>query len=302
MKLNLIAKTDEHMCRQRIHMPRKSAFYPSEASVQWTDLAGQLRTAGTCLRAAWFRYTGHAEKAGQVLRPDPYSEWIFALGKAVETILVEQWKQMGIWVANNVEFYDAKHNISGEIDCIIRIPGWDPFLVECKSYYGYAATKQICGNKSTVPRPKTSQMLQTLIYVDQFKEYFNYAKMIYYARDSASRNEFDIALIEDASQPARGILHRPTVNGIADVRFHLEDIYDRYKLLEQYVNAKEIPPADYEIVWSPEKVYARQALGEIAKTTFEKWQKKPQQNAIGDWNCSFCKYRNICWKNGVAAL
>jgi len=295
-------------------MPRKPAYYPSEASVVWKDHSGQQRTSGTCLRAAWFRVTGYAEKQGTVLHSDPYSEWIFALGKHVEIILVEQWKQMGIWVANNVEFYDAEHNISGEVDCIIRHSATGELIgTEEKSFYGYNATKQICGNKSTVPSPKTSQLLQTLIYVDQFRDRMfidqgqekkiEYFKMVYYARDSASRNEFDISLIEDASDPSRGILHRPLINGIADSRFHLEDIYDRYSLLDQYVKAGEIPPPDYEPVWSPEKVYARQALGEVAKTTFEKWQKKPKQNPIGDWQCqAYCKYRNICWKDGKQQL
>ena len=294
---SLIKLTDAWMTRSQFQMPGKSSLYPSESSVTWKDMYGDKRVEGTCLRAAWLRVTGWAEKEGQVLKTEPYGEWIFALGKAVEIILVEQWKQMGIWVANNVKFFDQKHNISGEIDCVLQLPESKPFLVEVKSFYGYAATKQLCGNKSTHPSPKTSQLLQTLIYVDQFKEYFDYAKMIYYARDSANRAEFDISLIEDASKPDRGILHRPTIDGVVDSRFYLEDIYDRFDLLNQYIIANEMPPCDFEREYSAETVEKLHKQGEIAKTTYEKWQKKPNQNPIGDWRCrSYCKYRDFCYK------
>jgi hypothetical protein len=278
-KVNLIECTDAHMTRSVISRPRKPSFYPSEASAVWKDGAGVTRTAGGCLRASWFRYTGQADPS-KVLSPDAYTQWIFALGKAVEQILVEQWKQMGIWVGNNIQFYDEARNISGEIDVLLRDPQTrELYIGEAKSFYGYQATKQVCGNKSTKAEPKTSQMMQALVYVDQFKDLVSYAKLIYYARDSAERNEFDITLVEKDGA------HWPCIDGMIDTRFTMENIYARFAELSDYIRAGVMPPPDYEMRWSPEKVEQRHLLGEIAKTTYEKWKKSPKSNPIGDWMC-----------------
>jgi len=288
-KVNLIPLTDAWMTRPRISKPRKPAFYPSEASAVWKDSLGVTRTAGACLRSAWYRVTGVPD-GFEVLPNDPYTEWIFALGKAVEVILVEQWKQMGLWVANNVEFYDPVKKISGEIDVILCDPSERSKLygVEVKSFYGYQGTKEVCGNKSTQARPKTSQLMQTLIYADQFPE-LDYFKMIYYARDSANRNEFDITITND------GGVRRPTIDGIIDHRFSMEDIYSRYRELDEYIEAQVMPPADYELHWDAEKVEQRNSLGEVAKTRYADWKKNPSRNPMGDWQCSYCRYKNICW-------
>lgn len=283
----LVKATDDWMTRSRISLPRGIHFYPSEGSAKWTDSNGVIRIAGACLRKSYFRCTGAKTDGPNT----PYTEWIFALGKHVEEILVEQWKQMGIWVANNLKFYDPVRNVSGEIDVVLSDPDGKPFGVEVKSFYGYQSTRDICGNKSVQARPKTSQLMQTLIYVDQCKDKLDYFKMVYYARDSAARNEFDITLTFDAEKK----VHRPTINGIIDYRFTLEDIYNRYDQLAQYILDEEVPAPDFELVWDPEKVEQRKALKEVSKTAYEKWQKNPGKYPIGDWQCRWCNYSHQCW-------
>lgn len=289
MSFKLIPLTDAHMTRQQVYLPRPKHFYPSEASVKYIDVNGVERVEGTCLRASWYRLKGGFEREAT----NPYGEWIFALGKAVEEILVEQWKEMGIWVGNNIKFYDKENDISGEIDCMIRdLETGELVCTEIKSFYGYKATKDICGNKSQEGRPKTSQLLQSLIYVDLGRRtgQFNYVKMIYYARDSANRAEFDIKLIQDNE------VWRPTINGVIDYRFTMEDIYSRYQELNIYLNNDKIPPRDYEISWDAEKIEKEFLLGNVAKTTYEDWKKNPKKNTIGDWNCRYCGFCNICYE------
>lgn len=287
MSYNLIAATDNHMTRTQFCLPRGLHFYPSEASAKWVDHHGIHRVAGQCLRQSWYRITGNIGAS----TPDAYSEWIFALGKAVEEILVEQWKQMGIWVANNVKFYDTERNLSGELDVVLSEPDGTLFGAEIKSFYGYNATKDIMGNKSAIGKPKTSQLLQCLVYVDLCKRLniIQYFKMVYYARDSASRKEFDIGLLQD------GEFLRPTINNVIDYRFTMEDIYDRYEELAEYVRTNQTPPRDFDLVWDADKVNQRYAIGEVAETKFQKWQKKPTQNPIGDWQCRYCGYTQHCW-------
>jgi len=287
MAYNLIEATDQHMVRPKVHLPRNKYFYPSESSVRWIDSNNIPRVSGSCLRASYYRVTGE-----RGLPTDPYSEWIFRLGKKVEEILVEEWKQMGIWVTNNAKFYDQDHRVSGEIDVVLVEPDTNTlFGVECKSFYGYYATKEICGSRNQAPRPKTAHLLQTLIYTDLCKRHgiLDYFKLIYYARDSAKRSEFNIDIIEDNG------LKRPTINGVMDYRFTVDEIYDRFEELNTYINNNQLPPADFELRWDANKVQTFFDLGEVSKTAFQDFQKNPEKNPVGDWQCRYCAFKNHCW-------
>jgi len=288
MTFNLIAATDAHMCRSKLSLPRPATFYPSEASVSWTDQHGIERTAGACLRQVWYRLTG----TGDPSKTSPYSEWIFALGKAVEQILVEQYKQMGILVGNNIKFYDAKRNISGELDVVLCDPKTNElFGVEVKSFYGYNAKKEICGNTKVTGSPKTSQLLQTLIYVDLCKDLkiLDYFKLVYYSRDAADRKEFDVTVVDDNG------LTRPVIDGTVDYRFTMEDVYTRYRTLKSHLENNIVPPRDYAIAFSPEKVELLNKIGEISKTAMLEYKRNPAKNPVGDWNCRYCSYAQHCW-------
>lgn len=288
-KFSLINATDEHMTRKLFSLPRGSHHYPSEASVKWTDRYGIERVAGQCLRAAWLRATGKGIPASF----DAYTQWIFSLGKAVEEILVEQWKQMGIWVANNVKFYDKEKNISGELDVVVRDTEGKLVCCEIKSFSGYNATKEIMGNKSVAGHPKTSQLLQCLIYVDLCQKLgiLDYAKLVYYSRDSALRREFDVVLIDE------GDTKRPVIDGAIDYRFTMKDIYKRYEELDEYIKNDIMPPRDYEMIYPKEKILKLNSVGEIAKTKFADWQKNPEKNPIGSWHCSYCGFKSFCSNN-----
>lgn len=284
MSFNLVKLTDEYMTRKRISFPRQAHLRPSEASVVWVDEHGIKRTAGSCLRQSYYRLTGVSG-----MDTDAYSEWVFALGKAVEVILVEQWKQMGIWVDNNLKFYWPEYNISGEVDCILRDPTTaELVLVECKSMYGYNAHRDICGNTKQAGKPKTSQMLQLCIYLKFLKEFFSYGKLVYYSRDDAHRAEFDIRLKEESPNCTRIY-----INDTPDKRFYVENILNRYTELNQYLSMNAVPAADYEWQYSDEKIEKLYEIEEIGKTKYQDWKKGKE--IIGDWQCRWCQYHPICW-------
>lgn len=288
MAFKLIEATDEHMTRPRVGFPSNDFFNPSASSVRYIDKHGIARVEGQCMRASYYRYTGE-----EALPTDAYSEWIFRLGKKVEDILVEEWKQMGIWVCNNQKFYDKKHNISGEIDVVLMEPeNQRLFAVEVKSFYGYYATKEICGNKGQKGQPKTNHLLQVLIYLDVCKRYgiLDYAKLIYYARDSAKRNEFNIDIVQDGEHK------RPMINDVIDYRFTIEEIYDRYHELQGYLDRGEMPEREFDMKWDADKVKKFFDLGEVSKTAYQDYQKNPDKNPVGDWQCRYCAYKNTCWK------
>ena len=288
MAFKLIEATDEHMVRPRVRLPGNDYFNPSASSVRYLDKHGISRVEGTCMRASYYRYTGE-----DALPTDAYSQWIFALGKSVENILVEQWKQMGIWIANNVKYYDPVYRISGELDVLVSDPQTqEVFAAEVKSFYGYYATKEICGNTKQAGKPKTPHLLQVLLYLDVCKRHgiLDYAKLIYYARDSASRKEFNIRIVEDGEHK------RPEVDGVIDYRFTLEEIYDRYAELQALLERKELPAAEFEMKWDAPKVKKFFDLKEVSKTAYEAFQKNPDKNPVGDWQCRYCSYTHVCWK------
>ena len=289
-KFDLVKLTEDHITRQKVFLPRGRHFYPSEASVSFVDNHRIRRTLGSCLRKCFFRLTGM--EGGSA--PSAYSEWIFLQGIGIENILVEQWKQMGIWVNNSIRFYNEEYNVSGELDAILRDPNTGELIVlEAKSYHGYMAAKDIEGSFNQAPKPKDPHLLQLVIYLYFFQHMFPYGKLFYKARDSDGRQEFDVELRKISENQTRVI-----VNGVVDQRFFVEDILDRYKLLDQNIREMKIPPNDFELVWSTEKIERLNSLGEIAKTKYADWQKKRKgKDKIGDYMCNptYCPYSKVCW-------
>jgi len=284
-RFSLVEFTDKWITRDKLSLPRGKHYYPSEASVEWIDAHDIKRVAGTCLRKSYFRIKG--QPGGKA---DAYTEWnFFRLGKVIEQMMIEEWKQAGIWVENNLRFYDEELNISGEVDCVVKDPNTSELVVvECKTIYGWFATKEVCGSRGYPGQPKTHNALQALLYLHKFRNIFGYAKLIYYARDSSKRAEFDLDL-KDTLEGTRF-----TINGVTDFRFTIEDIYARYRLLDQCAKSDTIPQNDYELIYSPEKIKLYAEIGDLSKTAMDKYKKG--EEIPGDWQCrAGCPYEKLCW-------
>lgn len=286
---DLFAHTDKHLTRLRVPAERDSRhFFPSEASVQFYNQYGEKITEGGCLRASYFRVTGGFEKIGN----SAYSEYIFEMGKAVEKILIQKWKEMGIWVDSNVKFYDKDFNVSGELDVILaEPPNGTLYIAEVKSAYGYYAEREIFGNKSRTPYPKMGQLLQLLVYLYAFRDQFPYGRMVYFFRDSVKRRTFKVEL-----HPEGNSLY-PKIEGVINRAFTVNDVVNRYKELQGYIERQEVPPKDYELQYTDDKIVRLANSGDIGKTKYQAWQKGKLKDYeyVGDWNCRYCSYRKECW-------
>jgi len=281
---DLFAHVDSHLTRPKIKTNREKRFYPSEASVVYTDSFGDKVTQGTCLRASYFRLA--EEFVGEPY--DARTQFIFEMGNRVEAMLISKWKEMGVWIDNNVKFIDKKHNISGEIDAVLaEPPNGQLYGVEVKSFYGYYSESELFGNRKKKGFPKINQLLQTLIYTDNFKNLLPYFRMVYFARDSVKRKTFLVEL--EGNQPK--------VDGEPVTEFTMDDIYARYSKLQSCLDAGVIPPGDYELQYPREKIIDFYSKGKIGKTKYEKWQRgklKKHEN-IGDWQCSYCRFSEVCY-------
>lgn len=243
------------------------------------------------MRAAFLRATGKVAPA----KTEARGEYIMSIGKTIEQWLIDRWKEMGIWVDNNIKFYWAEYNVSGELDAILVEPHTqDPYGVEVKTFYGYDAHKEIFGNKKYGGFPKLNQLLQTLIYTYYFRDRLKCFKMVYVARDDIERKEFNIEVQEENGK------WWPVVNGNIYKKFSINDILDRYKLLNYHIQNDIMPPRDYELVWDSARVELEKARGNVSKTAYEEWKKGKRK--LGDWQCRYCPYKTPCWQDDLVQI
>jgi len=287
---DLFAATDQHITRPKFLEHRSTHFYPSEASVITHDVHGDQVVHGGCMRASYFRLSGEFEGTPH----DARSQYIFAQGNDIESTLIKLWKEMGIWVDNSVKFFDAENNISGELDVILaEPPNGQLYGVEVKSFYGYMAEKEILGNKSQKGFPKMNHLLQTLVYLNHFKDRLPFFRIAYFARDSVKRRTFKIELEQE------GETLYPKVEGEVIKSFSLQDILARYKELSHHLETKTVPGNDFELQYDDAKIEDFFKQGKVAKTKYQKWKtgKLGIHERIGDWQCSYCRYKDTCWGN-----
>ena len=287
---SLVEATNEYLIRSKaINASTGVHFYPSEASVV-VNAGGVRKVLGCCLRQAYFRCTGVPGR-----EYTPRTELQFELGKATEKMLVDKWKKMGIYEEESVRWLDEEHNISGELDAVIRSPDSQIYCVEIKSIHGYQARKEIMGTAHTAGKPKDSHLLQTLVYTYHFKDQIAGSKMIYISRDNADVAEYDIRVIPDDINGT--LLWRPEINGVPCMSFTIEDVYARYASLKEHL-ARGIPPErEFELYYGDEKIERDYAAKALSRAKYTKWKK----NGIrpGDWNCSYCPFKQACWGTGV---
>lgn len=287
---DLFGSVDEYMTRQTFGRPKSSHFYPSEASVKLVDQHGDLITEGGCLRKSYFRLSDDYQPTAH----SPHTKYIFMQGNMIEDKLVQIWKEMGIWHDNSVKFYDVENNISGELDAVLKEPpSGKLYGVEVKTFYGYHGGKEIFGNKSQKGFPKMSQLLQTLVYLNYWQDKgLDYFRMVYFARDDARRKTFKIELHKE------GNIVFPMVDGEVIRSFTIDDVLARYKDLKHYVETDTVPPTDFELQYPDVKIEDFYKKGKVAKTKYEAWKKGrlKKHEHIGDWQCSYCEFKSICWE------
>ena len=297
MSFNLVKATDEFLCRKRFSGHRDCHLYPSEASVVTQGPHGPT-VLGCCMRQAYFRCMGAEGEPTSV-----YSQGIFELGKAVEKMLVEDWKKMGIYVAESIRFQNPRYNLSGELDAVIRDPETGELVgVEVKSYYGYNAEKTVEGNRSVRGRPKTQHLLQTLVYAWEFRRQLGYFKIFYKNRGNGEKRSFDVRIVPDTLDDG-SIVHWTKLDNEIISAYTVDDIYNRYSLLHEHITNCVPPEPEFEMLYSNERVEREFQDGNISKSKYEKFKKVSKRDGSvkyvererpGDWQCSYCSYKDLC--------
>ena len=372
------------------------AVWPSECSAALTDQRESLYV-GKCHRAALWRMIG----TPQTNPIDAVGALRFRLGRLIEGTMADLAKAAGILAATGIKHYIPDLGMSIEMDNALVDPvTFQGVIGECKSYYGYVSKKRIENENQPkmdnvlqllmyLAEFKTGKRLKAAIagsqkvreqddlrgkkhrnkievfqgVVDSMNDGPLGAKLLYIARDSGARPEFNISFGKGFDD-----YHYPIVNNEMKDWFTLESAYQRYGILQDYwfkmrrkayenlafkkilppehvlmifsradVAAQAeankdgyapkspaqwdsenryfaqledevrklpdsfLPPAEYEWLYSDEKVEMLGELKILGKTKYEEYKtwkagrrRKPGQPFNGDWHCRYCPFRNKC--------
>jgi len=301
-EFSLVELEDEYIVSSSGLRRSRPGLHPTEASVEY-EIDGMKLVVGKCMRAAWYRSmdTEKTEGATSGLMQKAHS------GKWNETGLVTRWKEMGLWVDNNIKFYNKKYYLSGEMDAVLKDPATGRRIgYEVKSFYGYYANKELTGSKRPEKPgvPKDNQFLQSIIYAWEYRHELDEYRMYYIERGDGHRVEFRIGFNELESgehqvwwEQIPGKYWNFFQAGKVLQPYTIEGIYARYDTLLGKLKNKKIPPKDFSDNWSAEKIEWMWDHKMVGKTKYEAWKKKPDKNKLGDWNCSYCDYRSQCKKD-----
>lgn len=260
--------------------------YPSSASFRDEQIH-----LGTCLRSSWYYRkripVTNTNGVPMIMRQE--------LGKLVETMYIDIAKQAGILDCSKVKFFDPIFKLSGELDLVVRDPETHELILwEQKSAYGYYAAKEIEGTRTTDPKPKDINLLQTAIYLYYFRDRINLAKIYYLARDTGHETVFDIRLQKEGDKT--NILYGIEGGELRPYpKVYLEGILERYLILNKFVDANIAPSREYKYKYNDQEIESLFKEGEISKTEYTEWKKNSdERNRPGHWSCNYCNYRSTC--------
>jgi len=295
-----------------------SNCHPSSASITVPSPAGGTEVIGACNREQWYQ-----RKNFKKVEPRD-TNWELAgvqgnyLHEMVTDLLRDYGIAMGIQqMAVESSIYEKIIKMSGRIDYL----GYDHtddtvFGIEIKSVGSYKSSK-------CLPYPDPAHILQSMLYLDYYQR--NIPKdqkrpekwFIWYVARGDSWDlknkskqlspfiqlwDFHITLKEE-NNDKYAVVHTP--RGVVEEKnYTINGIWKRYDALNKADEQNIIPPRDFSISYSEEKLASLYKLGLIEykkdKEPIAKWlargaPKGELQVNIGDAACKFCSYSSTCW-------
>lgn len=284
---------------------RPSHLYPSAASAKLSN--GEV--IGSCLRSEWFRLN----KVPKTNPPGLHAKVSAAVGEALEEFTRQQILKSNTYIASQSPVFINDIMVSGKIDIAAlrhplnkNLPSY-PYIIEVKTFSGYFASKSIMGywsgtkgNKSyTFPSPKDNHLLQAALYAYILKDQAIGTKLFYLSREDSSYKAFSVRVKEDLDKQ-----HRIYVScaerkyPYIENRFTIEDILLRFKELRDKFNQNIMPDREFYLKYPTDSIPTLYSQGKITKSDFDKFKKLKNKNLhnFGDWQCSYCDWKDYCWK------
>jgi hypothetical protein len=253
----------------------------------WDKSSHYASDSYNCKRSQVYRWLGTKESnpntAGSLIKMEmgnkiediytDYLNWAVRTGTNIDGYIVEefveQWHQ-------RYEIEGLKYPIGIRLDYVltcknIETGNVEKIAIELKSSFGRGIVD--IQNKQ---KPKLDYLKQIFIYtyLTPFKV-FNHP---YLGRDSGYRTEFEI-IGDEKGLTVYGSSSKKRYN------FNWNQLIEKLKVVEQFVEKKEIPGRDFQVAIKN---------GEI-KNKFQ--HKKIEYKS--DWQCLYCNWMDLCWKDEV---
>ncbi len=255
-----------------------------------------------------------------------------AWGKA--GVLLEANSKIRKNIAKNPDT-DDEIMLSGEVDAILSwskmktgsdgvprmvIAPTKAIGIEVKSKWGYGAKMVMNGNKTSTYEhgyPQIEHLMQTALYLHMRKtwEEFHdveipYFVICYISRDNGLHKSFRVELSDGYDgrivvKDMEGNELKPRIEkslewGVTARPMELTIDMMRERYYQQLENLKkDTPPArEFDLRYSDDKAEHLFNMGELSKTKYNEHGKKPLAE-IGDWNCSYCDWKGVCYPQGI---
>lgn len=296
----------EQLMRPRPGDSKGPTLWPSEASATY-DVNGTEVTVGKCRRAIFFRYLIDSYKFYEkykLWRPlverlqteskpvDRYMLWIWAAGEQAEEYLIEQAKKSGVYVEEQVPVYIKSYNVSGKKDIEVYNPQSGKLsIIEAKSVYGFGANSvlgtEVQRRRGSMGTPRDSNLMQIAIYhwwSASLDDAYEESRLVYIARDTGRYAEYLVRTVDEGDtihieycpwHPYKG----PWVR----VPYTINHILDTYESIQLAVDSGRIPPRDFDLEWSEERLERAYRNGELGKTDTERYEKVKARLSFNAW-------------------
>lgn len=331
---SFINHVTQYISRPKLGDEKAPTLWPSEASAILENSYGEKVNIGRCRRSIYFRfltacfkyyekYSYYSELVDEIkikmVEPDKYTKFIWAQGNLYEDYLLNTAKESGVYISDQTQVYIPSHKVSGKIDIIVLDPSTEKYrIVEAKSVYGFNASK-VLGTpaerkEGQMGVPKASYLMQLGLYqwwyANKRPDQFGDGLLVVGARDTGKYGEFGVTVEYNEETNQDHIYYyqnNPYPGTKVDSKISIQNILSQYKYIENCLDSGVIPERDFDLEYSDSKIdtlYERKELNKSEVLRYEKRKKqieqgKPKINKQiekGDWQCSFCSYKNICYK------
>jgi hypothetical protein len=311
---------------------------PTGASCEIINEHGNPKLIGKCHRQVWYSKkriprTNVSDDLSMIRFGigDAYEEELQKHWEKQGILLASNLKiKAPIGVCSDGEQID----MSGEIDAILRMAEMDDegrvigmnmdeaVAIEVKSTRGYFSEKVLLGKANKmypIGFPKMEHLMQTGMYLhtrkvveDTYGVKIPYGIIVYGLVDACKTNQFRIELSngydgEILVKTMDGRLITPVTDPMsmlegADYKsiqgLTIENILERYVLSYEKLKADTPPERDFSLRFSDELFEELKSQGELTKTKMAAFAKS-HITPVGDWQCSYCDWKDECYPFGV---
>lgn len=273
-----------YLNRKRLDFEHKESIYATQAScdLKLSDTEEVYKHQGACLRASYYSCIG-IPSLPRTLEHSLMS----SAGNSIESFILWALKEEDTLVSKGDSFTIEELNVNGKLDAIINDEDGSEIGLEIKTLSSNKyINERVFGNNWNKPSPKLEHLLQVIVYLYAFKDRLDKFKLVYIRRDTGETIEFDIELaLEDNKL-------YPVIDGKVYNKISCDSVISKFKELNSFISSDTIPPKSYSPVYTKEEMLLLNKHKFLSNYMKNKYEESP----FGDFECSYCNYRDICDK------